>query len=64
MTKNEKIQVNMEEITRKLLELKSQLDDYYYNVFIPEYRENVPIKNKSTKSDINENSGQDHPFFE
>jgi hypothetical protein len=41
MTKNEKIQVNMEEITRKLLELKSQLDDYYYNVFIPEYRENT-----------------------
>ena len=24
----------------------------------------VPIKNKSPKSDINENSGQDHPFFE
>ena len=31
----------MEEIKRKLLELKSQLDDYYYNVFIPEYRENT-----------------------
>ena len=41
MIKNYKTQVNMEEIKRKLLELKSQLDDYYYNVFIPEYRENT-----------------------
>jgi len=41
MTKNGKTQVKIEEITRKLLELKSQLDDYYYNVFIPEYRENT-----------------------
>jgi hypothetical protein len=41
MTTNGKTQVKIEEITRKLLELKSQLDDYYYNVFIPEYRENT-----------------------
>ena len=41
MTKNGKTQVKIEEITRKLLELKSQLDDYYYNVFIPEYQDNT-----------------------
>ena len=41
MKTNDKTQVNMEEITGKLLELKSQLDDYFYNVFIPEYQENT-----------------------
>jgi len=36
-----KKEVNMEEITQKLIKLRDELDDYYNNVFIPEYQDNT-----------------------
>jgi hypothetical protein len=42
MKKNKNVikkEVNMEEITQKLIKLRDELDDYYNNVFIPEYRD-------------------------
>jgi len=41
MKDNIKIEVNMEEITQKLIKLRDELDEYYNNVFIPEYRDNT-----------------------
>ena len=41
MKDNMKREVNMEEITQKLIKLRDELDEYYNNVFIPEYRENT-----------------------
>ena len=41
MKDNMKREVNMEEITQKLIKLKDELDEYYNNVFIPEYRDNT-----------------------
>lgn len=41
MKDNMKREVNMEEITQKLIKLRDELDEYYNNVFIPEYRDNT-----------------------
>ena len=41
MKDNMKREFNMEEITQKLMKLRDELDDYYNNVFIPEYRDNT-----------------------
>lgn len=41
MKKNTKKEVKIEEITQKLMKLRDELDDYYNNVFIPEYRDNT-----------------------
>jgi hypothetical protein len=41
MKDNMKREFNMEEITQKLIKLRDELDEYYNNVFIPEYRDNT-----------------------
>ncbi len=56
-----KKEVNMEEITQKLIKLRDELDDYYNNVFIPEYRDKkvfgrvVPKKFSRNTGTLNEN---------
>ena len=56
-----KKEVNMEEITQKLIKLRDELDDYYNNVFIPEYRDKkvfgrvVPKKFSRKPGTLNEN---------
>ena len=56
-----KKEVNMEEITQKLIKLRDELDDYYNNVFIPEYRDKkvfgrvVPKKFSRKTGTLNEN---------
>ena len=63
-----KTEVDGGKITVDIKGLRTELDKIGDKYFTPVPVEGgiryVPIKNKSPKSDINENSGQDHPFFE
>jgi len=63
-----KTEVDGDKFTVDIKELRTELnkirDKYFTPVPVEGGIRYVPIKNKSTKSDINENSGQDHPFFE
>ena len=68
MKRTKKKDVDDGKITVDIKGLRTELDKIGDKYFTPVPVEGgiryVPIKNKSTKSDINENSGQDHPFFE
>ena len=63
-----KTEVDGDKFTVDIKELRTELDKFRDKYLTPVPFEGgiryVPIKNKSSKSDVNENSGQDHPFFE
>jgi len=66
--RTKKTEVDGDKFTVDIKELRTELDKFRDKYLTPVPVEGgiryVPIKNKSPKSDINENSGQDHPFFE
>jgi hypothetical protein len=68
MKRTKKKDVDDGKNTVNIKELRTELDKFRDKYLTPVPVEGgiryVPIKNKSPKSDINENSGQDHPFFE
>ena len=67
-TKKTDVDVDDDTFTVNIKELRTELDKIGDKYFTPVPVEGgiryVPIKNKRSKSDVNENSVQDHPFFE
>ena len=68
MKRTKKKDVDDGKNTVNIKELRTELDKIGDKYFTPVPVEGgiryVPIKTKRSKSDVNENSVQDHPFFE
>jgi hypothetical protein len=68
MKRTKKKDVDDDTFTVDIKELRTELnkirDKYLTPVPVEGGIRYVPIKNKRSKSDVNENSVQDHPFFE
>ena len=68
MKRTKKTKVDDGKITVDINGLRTELDKIGDKYFTPVPVEGgiryVPIKTKRSKSDVNENSVQDHPFFE
>jgi hypothetical protein len=67
-TTTNKTEVDGDKFTVDIKELRTELnkirDKYLTPVPVEGGIRYVPIKTKRSKSDVNENSVQDHPFFE
>lgn len=68
MKRTKKKDVDDDTFTVDIKELRTELNKIAEKYFTPVPVEGgiryVPIKNKRSKSDVNEKSVQDHPFFE
>ena len=68
MKRTKKTKVDDDTFTVDIKELRTELnkirDKYLTPVPVEGGIRYVPIKNKRSKSDVNEKSVQDHPFFE
>jgi hypothetical protein len=68
MKRTKKTKVDDDTFTVDIKELRTELNKIAEKYFTPVPVEcgirYVPIKNKRSKSDVNEKSVQDHPFFE
>jgi len=68
MKRTKKTKVDDDTFTVDIKELRTELnkirDKYFTPVPVEGGIRYVPIKNKRSKSDVNEKSVQDHPFFE
>jgi hypothetical protein len=68
MKRTKKTKVDDDTFTVDIKELRTELNKIAEKYFTPVPVEGgiryVPIKNKRSKSDVNEKSVQDHPFFE
>ena len=68
MKRTKKTKVDDDTFTVDIKELRTELNKIAEKYFTPVPVEcgirYVPIKTKRSKSDVNENSVQDHPFFE
>ena len=68
MKRTKKKDVDDDTFTVDIKELRTELnkirDKYFTPVPVEGGIRYVPIKNKRSKSDVNEKSVQDHPFFE
>jgi hypothetical protein len=68
MKRTKKTKVDDDTFTVDIKELRTELNKIAEKYLTPVPVEGgiryVPIKNKRSKSDVNENSVQDHPFFE
>ena len=66
--RTKKTEVDGDKFTVDIKELRTELDKFRDKYLTPVPVEGgiryVPIKTKRSKSDVNENSVQDHPFFE
>ena len=66
--RTKKTEVDGDKFTVDIKELRTELDKIGDKYFTPVPVEGgiryVPIKTKRSKSDVNEKSVQDHPFFE
>jgi hypothetical protein len=68
MKRTKKTKVDDDTFTVDIKELRTELnkiaEKYFTRVPVECGIRYVPIKNKRSKSDVNEKSVQDHPFFE